>query len=275
MTGAVRDRQRALKPKLDWLPLARAVLLLYAAADDGNCTTLDELSEMMKEKTGAAEATIDAETGTFQFLFRGKEHGASTYGGAPWALIEEISPTLVDPRQEAEAVFAKEGFVRRSDNNEAGELKSVRETVGLVWRQYLLRDFGRAVAAGKAALVARVGSVRADYEMLTADTWPLLTVVDWELGIARDPDGIFYYAPQAYPTRSGISLIGTETRIASELAAKLRSDPDMKRSDAERWCKSQANVSVRGFLNRVWPKARELAGLGQMAPAGRKRKSPR
>jgi hypothetical protein len=138
MTGAVRGRWRALKPKLDWLPLARAVMLLRAAANGENFSTLDELSDLIKEKTGAIEAAIDADTGTFQFLFRGKEGGASAYGGPPWALIEDFRPILTDPRQEAEAVFAKEGFVKRSDNNEAAKLKSVREAVGLVWRQYLL-----------------------------------------------------------------------------------------------------------------------------------------
>jgi hypothetical protein len=111
--------------------------------------------------------------------------------------------------------------------------------------------------------------------MLAPDIWALLTVVDWEHGIARDPDGILYYSLQGYPARPATSVAGTETRITRELAARLRADPDTKRADAEKWCKSQAKVTARGFQNRIWPKARELAGLPAQGKAGRKRKSSR
>jgi hypothetical protein len=272
--------RRALKPKSDWLPLARAVILLRAGVHTDDCeiaiATLEELAVLLKEKTCAADATIDTDTGHFQFVFHEPGGGVDAHGGPPWAFLEDVRSNPVDPRQQAEAVFAKEGFVKFGDEEETErKFRSIREAVGLVWRQYLLRDFDRAVAAGYAALVARVGSVRSGYELLAPEIWRLLTVVNWQHGIARDPDGVLYYSLQAYPIRSVSSVIGTETRIATELAAKLRADPDMKRADAERWCKSQGTVTARGFQNRIWPKARELAGLSTQGMAGRKRKSSR
>ena len=45
-----------------------------------------------------------------------------------------------------------------------------------------------------------------------------------------------------------------------------------KRSDAEAWLRKQGfHIGKRAFQQRVWPKAREAAGLPPVAPPGRKR----
>jgi hypothetical protein len=54
------------------------------------------------------------------------------------------------------------------------------------------------------------------------------------------------------------------------LASKLKENPDMTRAEAFDECKP-FGVGARAF-DRVWPKARERAGLSATAPAGRKRK---
>jgi hypothetical protein len=102
-----------------------------------------------------------------------------------------------------------------------------------------------------------------------------LTILDWQNGIARDPDGVLYYSLHGHPARSVISVARTESMAVEALASKLRADPDMRRADAAEWCKREGAVTARGFQNRVWPKARELAGLPPLGAAGRKRKSSR
>jgi hypothetical protein len=48
----------------------------------------------------------------------------------------------------------------------------------------------------------------------------------------------------------------------------------IKRSDAEAWLQKQGfHIGKRSFQQRVWPKAREAAGLPPAAPRGRKRRS--
>ena len=62
-----------------------------------------------------------------------------------------------------------------------------------------------------------------------------------------------------------------EKRAASHLAELLTITPNMKRDDAWEACK-QFGISERGFLERVWRDAREIARLPAIAKAGRKSK---
>jgi hypothetical protein len=65
-----------------------------------------------------------------------------------------------------------------------------------------------------------------------------------------------------------------ETAAIAALAKHLKSNSELTRAEAAAWCKqSGLRVSERGFQSRVWPKAREQAGLEALAPAGRKKKS--
>jgi hypothetical protein len=67
---------------------------------------------------------------------------------------------------------------------------------------------------------------------------------------------------------------GRESAAIKALAGQLRADPKLKRSDAAHWCREHAyNLGKRAF-DRVWPQAREKAGLPRNAAPGRKRKSP-
>jgi hypothetical protein len=65
-----------------------------------------------------------------------------------------------------------------------------------------------------------------------------------------------------------------ETGATNALAHHLSKNKDMKFGDAKAWCVSAGyELSGDGFRYRVWPKAREVAGLPVKAPPGRKPKS--
>jgi hypothetical protein len=65
-----------------------------------------------------------------------------------------------------------------------------------------------------------------------------------------------------------------ETGAIKALAFQLSKNKNMKFGDAEAWCASEGyELSGDGFRYRVWPKAREAAGLSLKAPPGRKPKS--
>ena len=57
-----------------------------------------------------------------------------------------------------------------------------------------------------------------------------------------------------------------ETTAIKMLASHLKNNSQLKRAEAEAWCKASGCIlSQRGFQGRVWPKARAEAGLPAMA----------
>ncbi len=69
--------------------------------------------------------------------------------------------------------------------------------------------------------------------------------------------------------------VGQESTAIRALASSLRTNNGMTRADAEKWCKEAGyNLGKRAFA-RVWPEARDRAGLPRIAAPGRKRKSSR
>ena len=69
---------------------------------------------------------------------------------------------------------------------------------------------------------------------------------------------------------SPASTMKAESDAIRHLTSRLKQDSDLRKTDAEAECE-KFGISQRGFLNRVWPKARELAGLPAKAPPGRKK----
>ena len=217
------SRKQWAQPEVDWLPLSHAVFTFGVAEDSishdlhynplhalteaemaENCATpfsVGQLTKMLEEDTGARKAEINLTSFTFTFSFD-SDRGASSMCGAPWALIEEPRETSFDPRLDAEALFNTEGLVRIGDEEairHARQLDAVRKATGLVWRQFMIRAFDRAVSTGAVVLYARIQAVSAPFEQLPADVWPILSVVDWQNGVAVAPDLTEYWSIHVRP----------------------------------------------------------------------------
>jgi hypothetical protein len=62
-----------------------------------------------------------------------------------------------------------------------------------------------------------------------------------------------------------------ENAATAALASHLRINPQLNRAGAQSCLRAQGfKLTGRGFQNRVWPRAREQAGLGAKAPPGKK-----
>jgi hypothetical protein len=71
-----------------------------------------------------------------------------------------------------------------------------------------------------------------------------------------------------------VAKAGDETAATKALASHLGIIRQLTRAGAQSWLRALGfNLSDRGFQSRVWPRAREQAGLEAKAPPGRKRKS--
>jgi hypothetical protein len=81
------------------------------------------------------------------------------------------------------------------------------------------------------------------------------------------------------PQKTRPAVAGTaagENAAIRALATYLKENPEVRREDAADWCRAEHfKFSYRGFQSRIWPAAREQAGLEAKAPVGRKRKLSR
>ena len=90
---------------------------------------------------------------------------------------------------------------------------------------------------------------------------------DW-ICIARD--SLDALLRRLSPSHAGATTAKGESDAIRHLADKLKENPGMTREEASAEC-AHFGISKRGLLNRVFPKAREKAGLPARASAGRKR----
>jgi hypothetical protein len=241
---------------------------------------LDQLAEMLKARSGAREVQIDPHEGTFSFSAQSFSGGGSCTGGPPWAMLATL-PDDADAQRETKPLPNKEGFVRISDEEAAREAErweAIRKEIGFVWHQFMLRSFDRTVSSNLVKLFARVESPTAPFVQVPADAWPVLDIIDWQNGIAIDPQGTLYYSIHAkgFEAKRAIQTARTsvadESRAIKALASELMSHPELTRSQAMSFCETAGyKLGYHGFQYRVWPKARRQAGLEEKAPRGRKK----
>ena len=220
-------------PEANWVPLRQAVF----AFGIPDFPPLQELTATLQKTSGAQRAEIDINEATFSFHFFSEDGKEEFLGGPPWGILQkpplqEPSNYNTDARLDAEALFNKEGLVKISDDDEAKSLTkrldSVRKATGLVWNQFFLRTFDRAVSSGSIVLHARPHRVSARFKRLPADAWAVLEVSDWQNGVAIAPDGTSYWSihvqPAAIETRptdepSGMEVTDIQTTPASASTA--------------------------------------------------------
>ena len=195
---------------------------------------LQELTATLQKTSGAQGAEIDTNNETFSFHFLSENGKVEFLVGSPWEILQKPllqEPSNTDARLDAEALFNKEGLVKISDDEAADfatRLDAVRKATGLVWNQFFLRTFDRAVLSGSIVLHARPHRVSARFKRLPADVWSILQVLDWQNGVAVAPDGTAYWSIYVQPaavvtkptdeapkTRAGIEVTDVETTPAS------------------------------------------------------------
>jgi hypothetical protein len=157
-----------------------------------------QLTRMLKDRSGAQSAEIDPNTSSFLFHFRSfSGSGASLLGVSPWELERKKMDHCPEPQLDAEALFNKEGLVRIPHEEAAFHEKqnqSARKAGGLVFRQFMVRSFDRAISTKSVVLYAQVGDLSARFKRLPAHVWPLLEVADWANGVAVAPDRTAYWS---------------------------------------------------------------------------------
>jgi hypothetical protein len=78
---------------------------------------------------------------------------------------------------------------------------------------------------------------------------------------------------QIWPERHELLTARIETKAITFLVPLLKTNRDITRGEAWKKCKQKfPTLSERGFRSRIWPDAREGAGLESKAPAGRRPK---
>ena len=98
-----------------------------------------------------------------------------------------------------------------------------------------------------------------------------LLALNWEAWICVTRNSLDALLASFRPSHT--STVKSESDATRHLAERLKQDPDLKKPDAEAECQKKFKISQRGFRDRVWPVAREDAGLPARARAGRKKKN--
>jgi hypothetical protein len=150
----------------------------------------------------------------------------------------------------------------------------------LLW-QRMVEEFREAVDSDVCRIYARWGSATApSFMQIPRDIFHQCVIENWggETSIggrARTHSGTRLFSIFVVQTPGAVRATRAEADAIRTLQAHLQSDSEMKRDDAWAICKP-LGVSLRGFLQRVWPQARKAAGLTDRAPGGRKaKKKPR
>src|SRR5262249_33557587 len=144
--------------------------------------SLRDLEAILAEESKASAVEIDPSTSAFMFCFRHDGRDV-VHIGSPWVILSDLTPSE-GAVCTAPAFDGQDGLVTITASDEeaaddASDYAAVHRATGLVWRQYILRAFDRSVSAGRVALYAREQTVAAEFQLLPADVWPLLNVIDW------------------------------------------------------------------------------------------------
>jgi hypothetical protein len=247
--------------------------------------SLRNLRTILRDKARACRAEIDLDEGYFSFFFDLPTGAVAVMSYAPWHLAPPRDPVGIDPRLlarfERDALFNKGDGPYKVDEEAtltARQVEDSRAASSFVWNQLMLPAFARSVSDGRVKVYAQEKSRTERFRQLPAHLWPKLKLEDWYHGTACDPEGARYYSIHAEDSLPKVSLTqasttAVEIAATKALAAELKRHPNLSRAQASNFCKTRGYLfpeTGRPFLQRIWPVARERAGLPRQASAGRK-----
>ncbi len=190
-------------------------------------------------------------------------------------------PPIIPPFTDDEWEAAREIYQRRADAARPAwtRFAQVKKTVIDACRQGQLA-FGLRPRAGGAVYPGKPEWWETEGDVLhyRFEWFRMSSAAPFTNGLKGDADWICISRDSldAFLARlksSGPSTGRAEADAVRHLAKKLKENPDLRKApDAEAECE-QFEISQRGFRERVWPKAREMAGLPATAPRGRKRQN--
>jgi hypothetical protein len=188
---------------------------------------------------------------------------------------------IIPPFTDAEWQAAREIYRRRGDAARPAWLRyaQVKKTVTDACRRGRLA-FGLRPHAGGAVYPGNAEWWETEYNKLhyrfewfrMSSAAPFTTGLRDDAGwicISRDSLAAFF----ARLKSSHTSMAKPESDALRHLTGKLKQSPDLSKADAKAECE-QFGIGQRAF-ERVWPTAREDAGLPAKAPPGRKKKNRR
>jgi hypothetical protein len=245
-----------------------------------------QLTKMLKENSGAHSAEIEPTTLTFSFDFTDPSRRGSTgFGGPPWSILCEPQDMDIsaEPLLVAEALSSGVGLVRMGPEEaerSRRERRLIRTATGLVFRQFMLRDFDRAVSTGAALLYARTPGVSAPFRRLPADVWQLLEVSDWHSGTAIAPDSVAFWSIHAsgqLATVSNPTKRHTTPDIDNFVRQYVAEENAAGRYPTSRGCERAATeAGIRGHRDRLRDTFKEIQqSAGLDVRRGRRPNSPR
>jgi hypothetical protein len=189
------------EPEAEWVPLKQAIFR-FGVADAENGTASDlsnaqlyelkeaeigvsviallslaQLTEVLKDKSGASTAAIDVPTSTFSIHFA--EGRTRSFKGAPWELLNEIPHRVIYPPH-MHTFYLEQDFEEKAKRGNA-----VRAAINLVWLRLMIPAFNRAIETGKVALYARSRIDSVYFERLPATVFGLSST--WSIGIMEWP----------------------------------------------------------------------------------------
>jgi hypothetical protein len=208
---------------------------------------------MLQKDSNAERVEIDTASGAFLFFFYDYDGSASCAGGPPWAILGR--ETKVDLTPDDGALLQTERLVRIGDEDaapNAEQLDAIRKATGLVWRQFMLRAFDRAVSIKSIVLNARIQSVAAPFERLPADVWPVLEVLDWENGVAVAPDGSVYWSIHVRPFAEDATIRGRSAEAAAHESGAIKA-VHLGTSSAARAGGGAKKRGITEAIEQLWP----------------------
>jgi hypothetical protein len=229
------------KPEAVWAPLNQAVFR-FGIVEDGAAAdlcneqllemtgaeiaalgpiflSLAQLTNTLKDTSGASYAEIDTSTSTFSLLF--PDGGSRNIKGSPWELLKNIPAVIISEDTAGSYTAYAPGY-----KENAMRLNKVRAAISLVWCKLMLPAFNCAISRGAVALYARPHIASVHFQRLPKYVWSLLSVVDWDNGVAMAVDHTAFWS--IYAERVTTTAAARESDVVDARLSETVAHSDLK-----------------------------------------------